>query len=271
MLRVGVFGCGAIGTELCKAIDSGYIDVELYAIYDRHEQSVGLLQKKLKNARPVVLDVVEMTNHVDLVVECASQKAVYEVVPAALHAKCDVMMVSVGALADEELLKKIKDLAREYGRKVYLPSGAIAGLDALKSASAANIYSVTLTTRKHPRSLAGAPYIAENNIDLDNMPGEQIIFEGSAAEAVRAFPANVNVAASLSIAGIGVEDTKVRIIADPALSRNIHEITVKGDFGRFTAQIENVPSPSNPRTSYLAALSVISTLKKIADPIQIGT
>ncbi len=271
MLRIGVFGCGAIGSELCKAIDSGYIDVELYAIYDRHEQSIGLLQDKLKKEHPVALDVVEMVKHVDLVVECASQQAVYEVVPIALHAKCDVMMVSVGALADEELLKNIKDLAREYGRKVYLPSGAIGGLDALKSASAANINSVTLTTRKHPRSLSGAPYIVENNIDIDNSIGEKVIFEGSAAQAVRAFPANVNVAASLSIAGIGVENTQVRIISDPSLSRNIHEITVEGDFGKFSAQVENVPSPSNPKTSYLAALSVISTLKKIANPIQIGT
>jgi aspartate dehydrogenase len=271
MLKIGVFGCGAIGTELCKAIDSGHIGVELYAIYDRHEQSTIDLKEQLKNTDPKVLEIVEMVKHVDLVVECASQQAVYEVVPTALHAKCNIMVISVGAFADKKLLDTTFDIAKEYGCKVYFPSGAIVGLDGLTSASAASIYSVTLTTQKHPRSLEGAPYIVQNNIDLDSIKGKTVLFEGMASEAVKAFPANVNVAASLSIAGIGFDKTKVKIIANPALTRNIHEITVEGEFGMFTTRVENVPAPSNPKTSYLAALSAISTLKKIADPLQVGT
>lgn len=271
MLKIGVFGCGAIGTELCKAIDSGHIDVELYAVYDRHEQATINLKEQLRNVDPKVLEIVEMVKHVDLVVECASQQAVYEVVPTALHAKCDVMSISVGAFADQNLLKATTELAKEYDCKIYLPSGAIAGLDGLKSASAKTIYSVTLTTEKHPRSLAGAPYVIQNNIDLDAITGKTVIFDGMASEAVKAFPANVNVAASLSIAGIGFDKTKVRIVANPALSRNIHEITVEGEFGMFTSRVENVPAPTNPKTSYLAALSAISTLKKIASPLQVGT
>ncbi|WP_135606599.1 aspartate dehydrogenase [Methanococcoides sp. NM1] len=271
MLKIGVFGCGAIGTELCKAIDSGHIDVELYAVYDRHEQATIDLEKQLRNMDPKVLEIAEMVKHVDLVVECASQQAVYEVVPTALHAKCDVMAISVGAFADQNLLKTTIDLAKEYDCKIYLPSGAIAGLDGLKSASAKTIYSVTLTTEKHPRSLAGAPHVIQNNIDLDAITGKTVIFDGMASEAVKAFPANVNVAASLSIAGIGFDNTKVKIVANPALSRNIHEITVEGEFGMFTSRVENVPAPTNPKTSYLAALSAISTLKKIASPLQVGT
>ncbi len=271
MLKIGVCGCGAIGTELCKAIDEGDIDVELYAIYDRTKEHVARLKEQLKNTEPLVLDIIEMTKRVDLVVECASQQAVYDIVPTALRAKCDVMTISAGAFADRELLRTTQELARENGCRVYLPSGAISGLDGLRSAASAEIYSVTLTTHKHPRGLAGAPYIIQNNIDLDAITGKTTIFEGTAMEATRAFPANVNVAATLSIAGIGFEKTKVTIIADPALSRNIHEISVEGKFGAFTTRVENVPSPTNPKTSYLAALSVITTLKEITNPLHVGT
>jgi len=271
MLKIGVVGCGTIGSEICKAIDDGSIDVELYAIYDRTEEHVSDLKSLLKNTDPQVLDLVEMVKHVDLVVECASQRAAYEVVPTALHARCDVMIMSVGALADEKLRNMTLALAKQYGRKVYFPSGAITGLDGLRSAASANIYSVTLTTQKPPHGLAGAPYVIQNNIDLDRIKSKTVLFEGTANDAVKAFPANVNVAATLSLAGIGFEDTKVRIVANPAVTRNIHEISVEGEFGKFTTRVENIPSPINPKTSYLAALSAIATLKKIASPFQVGT
>ncbi len=271
MLKIGVVGCGTIGTEICKAIDDGFIDVELYAIYDRKKEHVLNLKSMLKRTEPQVLDIVEMVKHVDLVVECASQRAVYEVVPTALHARCDLMIMSVGALTDKNLRNMMFNLAKQYDCKVYFPSGAITGLDGLKSAAASQIYSVTLTTQKPPRGLAGAPYIIQNNIDLERITSKTTIFEGTADEAVKAFPANVNVAATLSLAGVGFEKTKVKIVANPALSTNVHEISVEGEFGKFTTRVENAPSPTNPKTSYLAALSAISTLKKIASPVQVGT
>ncbi|MCL7411208.1 MAG: aspartate dehydrogenase [Methanosarcinaceae archaeon] len=271
MFKIGVVGCGAIGAEICKAIDEGSMNIELYAIYDRNDEHTASVKIKLKNMNPQILDIAEMAQHVDLIVEAASQMAVPEVALTALNAGCDVMIMSIGAFADEKLRDTIFGLAKEKACKVYLPSGAIVGLDGLKSAMSAEVYSITLTTQKPPLGLAGAPYIIQNNIDLDKITSRTVIFEGTANEAVKAFPANVNVAASLSIAGIGFERTKVRIVADPVLTTNVHEISVEGEFGKFNTKVENVPSPTNPKTSYLAALSAIATIKKIANPVQIGT
>jgi aspartate dehydrogenase len=208
---------------------------------------------------------------VDFVIESASQSAVRFIVPQALEAGRDVMVLSVGALADEELRNKIFRLAKQNHCKLYFPSGAVVGIDGINSASAAEISSVTLTTRKPPSGFAGAPYVVSVGIDLEKIKKETVLFEGPASDAVKAFPANVNVAATISLGGIGFERTKVKVVADPALSRNVHEITVEGEFGKFFTRVENLPSPENPKTSYLAALSAISTLKKILDPVKIGT
>lgn len=271
MLKIGVVGCGAIGAEICKAIDEGSMNVELCAIYDRTNEHIAAVKTQLKNTNPQILDIAEMTQHVDLIIEAASQAAVPEVASVSLSAGCDIMIMSIGAFANEELRDTIFGLAKEHGCKVYLPSGAIVGLDGLQSAMSAEVYSVMLTTQKPPHGLEGAPYIIQNKIDLDKITSRTVIFEGTANEAVKAFPANVNVAASLSIAGIGFERTKVKVVADPATSRNVHEISVEGEFGKFSTKIENVPSPTNPKTSYLAALSAIATIKKIASSLQIGT
>ncbi|MGP8337556.1 MAG: aspartate dehydrogenase [Methanosarcinaceae archaeon] len=271
MLKIGVVGCGAIGAEICKAIDEGSMGFELYAIYDRTGEHATAVKAGLKHTDPQVLDIEEMVKHVDLVIEAASQAAVPEIASTVLNAGCDLMLMSIGALADEEFRNTVFGLAKKQGCKIYIPSGAMVGLDGLKSGMSANVYSVTLTTQKPPHGFAGAPYIIRNNIDLGNITSRTVLFEGTANEAVRAFPSNVNVAASLSIAGIGFEKTKVRIVADPALSINMHEIFVEGDFGKFSTKIENIPSPTNPKTSYLAALSAIATIKKISSPLQIGT
>jgi aspartate dehydrogenase len=217
------------------------------------------------------MKIEKILHSVDIIIESASQNAVRFIVPRALEAGCDVMILSVGALADEELRNKLFRLAKQNNCKLYFPSGAVVGIDGINSASAAEISSVTLTTRKPPSGLAGAPYIACKGIELDKIEKETLLFEGSASEAVKAFPANVNVAATISLAGVGFEQTKVRVIADPALSKNVHEITVEGKFGKFFTRVENLPSPENPKTSYLAALSAISTLKKILNPVKVGT
>jgi len=217
------------------------------------------------------MKIEELVRSVDLVIESASQNAVRFIVPQALEAGCDVMVLSVGALADDELRGTLFGLAKEHSCKLYFPSGAVVGIDGLNSASAAGISSVTLATRKPPSGLMGAPYVVEHGIELEKLEKETLLFEGPASEAVKAFPANVNVAATISLAGIGFERTRVKVIADPSLSRNVHEITVEGEFGKFSTRVENLPSPENPKTSYLAALSAVSTLKKILNPVQVGT
>jgi aspartate dehydrogenase len=162
-------------------------------------------------------------------------------------------------------------VAKRHGKRLYVPSGAIAGLDAIKGAMLGRVFKVTLTTRKSPRALEGAPYVVKKGIDLGALKEPTTIFSGSAEEAVPAFPANINVAAALSLAGIGADKTLVRIIADPACDKNIHEIEVEGDFGRLVTRMENVPSPHNPKTSYMAALSAIGLLQRITASLVVGT
>jgi aspartate dehydrogenase len=271
MLKIGVIGCGFIGGQICRAIDGGDINAELYALSDSSPDKALELAASLKRCSPAYMKLEELFQSVDMVVESASQNAVRSIVPRALEAGRDVMVLSVGALADEELRETLFRLAEQNNCKLYFPSGAVVGIDGINSASAAEISSVTLTTRKPPLGLAGAPHVEALGIELEKIEKETLLFEGTASEAVKAFPANVNVAATISLAGIGFERTKVRVIADPALSRNVHEITVEGKFGKFFTRVENLPSPENPKTSYLAALSAISTLKKILSPVQIGT
>lgn len=270
MLRVGVVGCGAIGSIICRALDTEIEGAELTAIHEHHIENIESLCREL-SCEPKIMRISEMVNEVDLVVESAAPAAVSQAAIPALENGCDVMILSEGALVDSDLLDRLLSLAREHNCRIYLPSGAVAGIDGIKSASVAGIDSVTLTTTKPPKGLAGSPYVVENNIDLDSFNEPTVIFDGSASQAVKGFPANVNVAAAISLAGIGVDRTRVRIAVDPGADRNQHEIDVVGDFGRFSAKVENIPSPENPKTSYLAALSAVATLKKIASPLQIGT
>lgn len=270
MLKVGVIGCGAIGTEVCRAIDRGVIDAQLAAVYDRSGENSKKLLAAL-GKKPAILPPNELISSADIIVECASAQAVREFGVNVLESGKDLMVLSAGAFRDSGLLKRLTDTARAHHCRIYIPSGAIAGIDGLKSAAIAHVNKVTLTTTKNPKGLKGAPFVEKNKIDLDSFREKTLLFEGSADEAITAFPANVNVAVSLSLAGIGIENTHVRIFVDPEAKRNIHEISIEGDFGNFTCRVENVPSPGNPRTSYLAALSAIATLKKITEPLQIGT
>ncbi|MCW7075623.1 MAG: aspartate dehydrogenase [Candidatus Methanospirare jalkutatii] len=289
LFRVGVIGCGAIGSEICKAIDTDSfegrtlgLNMRLSFLIDKHKEKIENLCEQLRHppaikmcgstAKDVRFD--EILHEVDLVIECASQSAVKEFVIPALEAGKDVMILSVGALAEEGMLERIEKIAREHRCDVYIPSGAIAGLDGLKSAAVSEIYEVRLTTRKPPAGFEGNRFVKEKGIDLAAVQKEGkplVLFEGVAADACRIFPENVNVAASLSIAGIGARKTKVRVIADPRVRENTHEIEVRGAFGSLCVRVENVPSPTNPKTSHLAALSAIATLKRISHPLKVGT
>lgn len=270
MLKVGIIGCGAIGNEICKAIDKGMIDAELVAVCDRSIEHCEALRSSLKH-KPGILAPEELIERADIVVECASQSAVRDLGLAVLKKGKDLMVMSVGAFMQPGLLDIFKKTANENNCHIYLPSGAITGLDGLKSASVASIDNVTLSTTKNPRGLKGAPYIVNRNIDLDSFGEKTLLFEGSPEEAVNAFPANVNVAASVSLLATEAREIKIQVFVDPDATRNIHELTVEGAFGKFTTKVENIPSPDNPRTSYLASLSAIATLKKITEPLQIGT
>lgn len=268
MLRVGIIGCGAIGQEICRAIDEGLVATELTAICDVDRDRARGLAGNLRSGVKV-MDQAEAIQCSDLVVEATSQQVAPSIIREALTASRDVLVMSVGGLLGH--YDELCELAARAGRRIYVPSGAIAGLDAVKAAVVGPVSTVTLTTRKPPTGLTGAPYVVENRIDLDGLKEATVIFSGPASKAVPAFPANINVAAALSLAGIGAERTMVRIIADPGCERNTHEIEVEGEFGRLVLRAENVPSPSNPKTSRLAALSAVALLRRITAPVVVGS
>lgn len=266
--KIGIIGCGAIGTEIALAVDKKDINVILHSCNDIDKRKYDNLLKKLKNIKPEFLSAEELVKNVDLVIECAQKSAVKEIFEFALKYNKDIMFLSAGGVLENyELVEE----AKRKGINVYVPSGAVVGIDGLDAAKYQGLKRVTLITRKPPKAFAGNEYLIKKKINLENITSELVIFDGSAREAIKEFPANINVAATLSIAGLGPDETKVKIIADPFISSNTHEIIVEGDFGRFRAITENLPSPTNPKTSYLTALSTIVMIKKIVEPIHIGT
>jgi aspartate dehydrogenase len=266
-LKIGLVGCGTIGTRMAQAIDQGMVIAELSALNDLEKEKADELMEGLKTQIPIFLGLEEIFKNVNLVVEAASPDVVPQIIPLASRYRIDCMIMSIGGLLGAEYM--INE-AKEAGIRIYCPSGAIAGLDAIAAASVGRVDSVLLTTRKPPQALKAAPYITEKGIDLDTIKEERIIFEGPAIEAVPLFPKNINVAAALSLAGVGPKRTIVRIIVDPKIKRNSHQIEVEGEFGKLITRTENLPAPFNPRTSYLAALSAIACLQKITNPLKLG-
>ena len=267
-IKVGIVGCGTIGSQIAGACQARLIDkVILVGICDSYGQKAAALAKTLKD-NVAALSLEGIFSNSDLVVEAASAKISADILKRAIDAKKGVLIMSIGGiLGNEDLLKK----AEVAGIRVYLPSGALCGIDGLKSASIGKIDSVTLTTRKPPKGLEGAPYIIEKKIDLSSVKKETVIFEGTAKDAVRGFPANVNVAAILSLAGLGAANTRVRIVTSPEYTKNIHEVEIKGESGNITTRTENVPSKANPKTSQLAVFSAIATLEGATKSVRIGT
>ena len=263
-LKVGIIGYGAIGSEIAKACLAQLKDkVDLVAVFDIDQKKAALAGGKAAVAKQE--DLIKMA---DIVVEAASASISAKVLEGCIKAKKACMIMSVGGLlGHEELLKK----AEEESVRVYIPSGALCGIDGLKAASAGNIESVTLTTRKPPRGLTGAPYLKEKNIDLSDIKKETVVFEGTAIDAVKGFPQNVNVAAVLSLAGCGAKSTRVRIVTSPEYTTNTHEVEITGDFGRIITKTDNVPSKANPKTSAMAIFSAIATLEAAASSVRIGT
>jgi aspartate dehydrogenase len=258
MIKVGIVGMGVIGSHVARAIDNGIPGVALAGVSVR---------TPARSDRWPVWDLAELIRRSDLVVEAATQAALLEIGPAVITAGKHLMILSVGALIG--VLDEWARLAEKHGCRILVPSGAIAGLDGMKGAREGAITSVTMETRKPPRGLAGAPYILEHRIDLDAIDAETLIFEGPATLAVKAFPANVNVVAALSLAGLGPERTRIKLFAVPGHAVNQHRILIEGEFGRLRIEVENVPS-ENPRTGKLSYLSAIAMLRELGTSIQIG-
>jgi aspartate dehydrogenase len=262
--RVGIVGMGTIGRAIALALDTGDIPVQVAAVHSRDAEKAEAFAATLK-ATPPVLDLDRLIASSDLVIEAATQDALATIAPATLAAGKDLMVLSVGALLDHP---EWVALANQHHCKLYVPSGAIVGLDGVKGACAGRVDSVTITTRKPPEGLAGAPYVVAQGIDVFAFTEETQIFEGSAREACKGFPANVNVSAALSLAGIGPDRTRIRIMVMPGGTRNMHDVEVIGEFGRMTSHIENVPSATNPRTGKLSYLSAIAMLEEIAGAVR---
>ena len=224
MKRIAILGCGVIGTQIAIAIDSGLIKAELTHIFDNDATKSKELISKLKHKPEIVQNVhLLSSNPVDLVIEAASQNAVNDNALSILQNRKDLLIMSAGALLDESIFEIISDACKEFKKTVYLPSGAISGLDAIKSARN-ELESVTITTIKHPKSLKGAKFFETSDIDPDGISDETTLFEGTASEAVRLFPKNVNVSALLSLAGLGSHETIVKVVADTDVYINIHII-----------------------------------------------
>ena len=263
---IGIVGCGTIGRALVSAVHNGKLCVHIAGVSSRTESSAREFLSSFKNP-PSYLPLEKLIAASDLIIEAAGGVVVPGLAREVFAAGKDLMVISAGALLDHP---EIIEQSRQTGCRLYAPSGAIAGLDGIKSACVGQIIHVTMTTRKPPDGLEGAPYLVQNGISLAGLNQEKEIFSGSAREACKGFPANVNVSAAVSLAGIGPDRTRIRILAVPGLKRNCHDIEVEGEFGRLHVHIENIPS-ENPKTGKLTALSIIRSVQDVVDPVRIGT
>jgi aspartate dehydrogenase len=266
VLRVGIAGLGTVGKALAKAIDAGLPGVMLSAVAVRDPVSAGQWLQELGRA-PQIVSFSEMPQHCDVLVECAPAHLLPSIAEPMLRAGKVVVPLSIGALLSH---MHLIDVARDNGGQIHVPTGALLGLDAVTAAAQGSIKSVRMITRKPVKGLLGAPYLVDNGIDIEHLTAPLRIFFGTPRDAATGFPANLNVAVALSLAGIGPDKTTLEIWADPQLERNTHTIVVEADSASFTMTIENIPS-ANPKTGRITALSVIALLQKMRAPLRVGT
>lgn len=265
--RVAIGSIGAVGMALARRLAAGVDGLELTAVSARDTVAAKRRLESLGGAIQLV-PVAELAAHADIVVECAPAAIFREIAEPALRAGRTLVPISVGALLAN---LDLQALAAEHGAGIQVPSGAVVGLDAIKAAARGHIQRVRMITRKPPGGLAGAPYLTRHGIDLSGLEQPECIFRGSAAEGARGFPANVNVAAAVGLAGIGAEATELEIWADPGIDRNIHNILVESDSANLDLKIENIPSADNPRSGRIVALSILATLESLVAPQRVGT
>jgi aspartate dehydrogenase len=264
--RVAVAGLGSIGARVVQELDGGIEGLVLGAVSAQNiAKHRGWLDKL--TTKPEVLPIEQLADAADIVVECAPSKLVRSIVAPVVARGKTAVVLSVGALlGNEDLI----ELAKAHGGQIVVPTGALIGLDAMTAAAEGTIHSVRMVTRKPIEGLLGAPHLVENNIEIEGITEPLRIFDGTAREAAKGFPANLNVAVALSLAGIGPDRTRVEIWADPTVTRNTHRIEVDSDSARFSMGIENIPS-ENPKTGLITALSVIACLRKQRAALRIGT
>lgn len=265
--RISIGGLGAIGLAVARCIDAGEIPgLTLAAVSVRDHEKATRNMQGFRSTPPIV-PLTELGNKGDIVIECAPKSVFTDIADSAIESGRTFMPLSVGALLDHpQLIAR----ARETGAVIFVPTGALLGLDAVKAVAEGTVNSITLVTRKPPNGLRGAPHLIDNNISIDNLQLALKVFSGNAREAAKAFPANVNVAAALALAGIGPERTNVQVWADPAVTRNTHTIEVDAEASSFSMTIQNVPSET-PATGKITALSVIAALRRFSSPLVVGT
>ena len=274
--RVGIIGYGSIGKEIIAATRRHEIpNARIVALFDKESTVFNSVDYDTGELH-LFSDFDEFYNskiysNIDIIIECASKGAVKEYGMKIIKSKKVLIVLSVGAFSDEDYLRELQNLSKLNNTRILIPTGAIAGLDSIRSVKK-YLNTVTIVTTKNPKSLVGAPYFKSSKIRIDEISKETVLFEGNAADAIELFPANVNVAVSIALAGIGLVKTQVKIVADPTLSVNKHEIVGEGAFGKLHIVVQNIPSPSNPRTSYLASLSAIECLRGLCNGnFRIGT
>ncbi|PCJ99852.1 MAG: aspartate dehydrogenase [Zetaproteobacteria bacterium] len=256
-IKIGIAGIGAIGSALARALTSeeGIGQYKLDCISDPDAKS---------NFNVPNVDFDTLMTRCDLTVECLPTAVVPELATAAFKSNTDIIFISAAALL---LYPQIMDNHKTSESRIYIPSGALCGLDGVRAMRELGIKSAKIASTKPPLGFNGAPFIIENNISLSDIKDKTLLFEGNALEASKGFPANVNVAATLSLAGIGAKNTRVEIWADPMAKSNMHEITISSKYSTLTSRIENMPDPMNPKSSILAAQSIVSTLRNMNNSI----
>lgn len=265
--RIGIIGCGVIGSQLAKSICQEFkAKAKLVALCDLEEEKAKQLCRRF-SVSSSICSISELIGKSDLIIETATANIAGDVAKRCLKKGKDVLIMSGGGLLGRE---DILELAEQKKSHLFIPSGALAGLDAAKAAGLGKIFSAVLITSKPPRGLEDAPYVLKNKIDLSDIKKERIIFSGNVLEAEKAFPQNINVAAGLSLA-LNYREITVKIITSPQFKTNSHQLILKGEFGELTIKTDNFPCPDNPKTSYLAVLSAIATLKDILGYVRVGT
>lgn len=265
-MNVLLIGHGAIAQEVMKRLRPGE-PARVSALLVRPGR-VDAVRKATPPEVAVVASLDELESVPDLCAECAGHGAVRDFGEAVLRRGIDLMVISIGALADRELYRKLAAAAEEGGAKLLLPAGAVAGADALAAARVGGLDAVRYTSRKPPLAWKGTP--AEDAFDLEALSEETVLYEGPADEAARLYPQNANVAATIALAGVGFDATRVRLIADPKAGGNIHQVRAEGMFGAFDVEVRGKPLPDNPKTSTLAAHSVIAAIRNRAGAVEIG-
>ena len=266
-----MLGGGTIARLVLEQFRAGQLPrVEFVALSGRSRASRGVALAREFNLEYVVGGARLVERKPDVVLEAASHDAVREHLVPFLEHGISVIVLSAGALTDDRLRQDAEGAAEKSGALLYVPSGGIGGLDALQSACRAGVDEVSIQVAKPPAAWKGIPYVEALGVELGRLKGPHTLFEGSARDGVPHFPQNVNIAAVLSLAGVGLDRTRLKVVADPGLTANTHTIRVSGRTGRFTVVLENVPTPDNPKTSWLACCSALSALRSVAANVRYG-